>query len=93
MSSAEQGGRLWARRFRIALRAHLAEKLIMQRLDKPSAEEIHSRVKEYLRWRLQESLEVLAIDPEPLGEFLVEILELVHGEQQIIGWQPPALLR
>jgi hypothetical protein len=81
------------RRFRIALRAHLAEKLIMGRLDKPSAEEIEVRVRKYLRWRLQETTGVLASDSEPLGEFLVEILELLNGEQQIIGWQPPELLR
>jgi hypothetical protein len=63
----------------------------MQRLDKPSAEEIQSRVKEYLRWRLQEVISVLAGDAEPLTELLIEILELLDGEQQIIGWQPPAL--
>jgi hypothetical protein len=63
----------------------------MQRLDKPSAEEIHSRVKEYLRWRLQEVISVLAGDAEPLTELLIEILELLDGEQQIIGWQPPTL--
>jgi hypothetical protein len=89
-SDPEQEDRLWAR-YVIALKAHLAEKLILQRLDKPSAAEIQSRVEEYLRWRLQESLEVLALDPEPLGELLVEILELLNGEQQIIGWEPPTL--
>jgi hypothetical protein len=26
-----------------------------------------------------------------LAELLVEILELVNGQQQIIGWQPPTL--
>jgi hypothetical protein len=81
----------WERRFSIALRAHLAEKLIRQRLDKPSAEEIQLRVSKYLHWRLEESLRVLALDPEPLGELLVEILELVNGEEQIIGWQPPTI--
>jgi hypothetical protein len=34
---------------------------------------------------------VLAGDAEPLTELLIEILELLDGEQQIIAWQPPTL--
>jgi hypothetical protein len=49
------------------------------------------RQRQYFRWRLEEALEVLWVDSEPLAEVLEEILLLVNGAEVIINWVPPAL--
>jgi hypothetical protein len=49
------------------------------------------RQREYCRWRLEEALEWLCFDSEPLAEVLEEILLLATGEEEIINWRPPAI--
>jgi hypothetical protein len=47
--------------------------------------------RKYFRWRLEEAVEWLYFDSEPLAEVLEEILLLVTGEEEIVKWTPPAL--
>ena len=56
-----------------------------------SAEELALLVREYFRRRLEESSAVLSNDSSRLAEALIEILELIAGESEIVGWRPPAL--
>jgi hypothetical protein len=41
---------------------------------------------------MEEAVEALATDSEPLAELLEEILDLVSGEEEIVGWEPPPLV-
>jgi len=79
------------RRLRIAWRAWLANKGVMQMLERPSAAEMADRARGYFRWRLEEALEVLPNDSSALGEVLNELEALLLGEEQVEGWRPVAL--
>jgi hypothetical protein len=52
---------------------------------------VAERLREYCRWRLEEALESLWSDSEPLADCLEEILLLAAGEEVVINWRPPAL--
>jgi len=56
-----------------------------------SAEELREIVREYFRNRVGESSAVLSNDSSRLAEALLEILELIVGESEIVGWRPVAL--
>ena len=75
----------------IAWRAWLAERGTMQRLERPSSSEIAERARRYFRWRFMEALVVLPDDSFALAEVLSEMLALVMGEEEIVGWQPVEL--
>jgi hypothetical protein len=51
---------------------------------------IAERFRRY-RWRFQEALEVLPTDSQALAEILNELFALLIGEDEVEGWQPPAL--
>lgn len=72
----------------IALKAWYAEKAIALRLERPLPEVVERRFREYVKWRLQETINVLTHNPEPLAEMLEEVLLLLSGEEMIIGWAP-----
>jgi hypothetical protein len=76
------------RRLRIAW---LADKGVMQMLERPSEAEIADRAKKYFRWRLEVAVAALSGDSSALAEVLNEVFVLVIGEDEIIGWRPPAL--
>jgi hypothetical protein len=63
----------------------------MQRLERPSQAEIAERARGYFRWRFKEAVEVLPADSAKLAEVLSEMIALVIGEEEVEGWQPPAL--
>jgi hypothetical protein len=79
------------RKFRIAWRAWLADKGVMQRLERPSEAVIAERFRKYFRWRFEEALEVLSSDSSALAEVLNEMFALLIGEDELEGWRPPAL--
>ena len=79
------------RKLRIAWRAYLADKAVMQRLERPSEAEIAERFRRYFKWRLEEAVEVLGSDSSALAEVLSEMFALVIGEDEVEGWRPVAL--
>jgi hypothetical protein len=79
------------RRLRIAWKAYLVDKGVMQMLERPSEAEIAERARKYFRWRLEEALEVLPTDSAKLAEVLNELFALLVGEDEIVDWQPPTL--
>ena len=52
---------------------------------------VAERVRAYFHWRLEETLECLCFDSEPLADVLEEILLIAAGEDEIINWRPPTL--
>jgi hypothetical protein len=76
---------------RIAWKAYLAELGVMQMLERPSEAEIAERFRRYFRWRLEEAIGVLSADSSALSEVLIELFLTVTGEDEIVGWRPPAL--
>jgi hypothetical protein len=80
------------RKLRIAWRAYLAEKTVMQRLDHPSQAEIAERFKGYFKWRFSDAAKALQKEgSELLAEVLIELHWILIGEDEIVGWRPPAL--
>jgi hypothetical protein len=84
------------RRFQIFARSLFVEKMQLWALAAQPAHRIPESVvaerqREYFRWRLEEALEWLGLDSEPLADCLEEILLLATGEEEIINWTPPAL--
>jgi hypothetical protein len=79
------------RRVRIAWKAYLAELGVRQMLERPSDAEISERFRRYFRWRLEEAIGVLSDDSSALSEVLIELFLTVTGEDEIVGWRPPAV--
>jgi hypothetical protein len=84
------------RRFQIFARSLFVEMMQLWALARQPAHRIPEsivaqRQREYFHWRLEEALEWLWVDSEPLGEVLEEILLVATGEEEIINWRPPAL--
>jgi hypothetical protein len=52
---------------------------------------VAQRLGAYCRWRLEDAVERLWCDSEPLAEVLEELLLVATGQEEIINWQPPAL--
>jgi hypothetical protein len=82
---------LTKRQARIGWRAYLCEQIAMRRTEHPSEAEIEKRMQGYFRWRFEEAIEALPVDSSALAEVLSEMLAVVIGEEEIEGWQPPAL--
>jgi hypothetical protein len=78
------------RRLRIAWKAYLAEGLALQLAEHPSRAVVAERMREYLSNRLERAIRVLSEDSSLLADILVEMLEIAIGEEEIIGWRPPA---
>jgi hypothetical protein len=64
----------------------------MQTLERRSEAVIAERFRRYFRWRFQEALEVLGSNGTLLVEVLSELIALAIGEEEVEGWQPPALV-
>jgi hypothetical protein len=79
------------RALRIAWRAWLADKGIMQMLERPPRAEVAERARKYFRWRLEEALEALPGNSSALAEALEEIFLIATGEEEIQDWHPPAI--
>jgi hypothetical protein len=75
----------------MAWKAYLAELAAMQMAEHPSEAIIAVRFREYFRNRIIEAAAVLSNDSSRLAEALIEILELIVGETEIVGWRPVAL--
>jgi hypothetical protein len=73
------------------LKAYLAELAAMQGTEHPSEAVIAMRFREYFRNRFIEATAVLSRNSSRLAEALIEILELIAGESEIVGWRPLAL--
>ena len=65
----------------------------MQALERPSQAEIAERFRGYFRRRFKEAVAALPGDSSALAETLSEMLALVMGEEEIVGWQPMELER
>jgi hypothetical protein len=63
----------------------------MLMLERPTQAEIAERFTRYFRLRFGEALEALSGDSSALAEVLSEMLALLIGEEEIVGWRPPAL--
>jgi hypothetical protein len=72
-------------KLRIAWRAYLADKAVMQMLERPSEAEVAERLRQYLADRLAEAIKALGADSFLLAVVLVEILEIATGEAEIVG--------
>lgn len=76
---------------KIALEAWYAEKRVLMRLEKPSPEVVQERCRAYFKWRFREAVEALSSDSAGLAEVLIELLALIVGSEEIIGWEPVSL--
>jgi hypothetical protein len=63
----------------------------MQMLERPSEAEVAARFRGYFRWRFKEAVAALPGDNVGLAEALSEMLAIVMGEEEIVGWQPVEL--
>jgi hypothetical protein len=79
------------RKLRIAWKAYLCELGVMQALERPSQAEVSERVGGYFRLRFMEAVAALSGDSSALAEALSEMLALVMGEEEIVGWKPVEL--
>ena len=79
------------RKLRIAWKAYLCELGVMQTLERPSEAVIAERFRGYFRLRFMEAVAALSGDSSALAEALSEMLALVMGEEEIVGWQPVEL--
>jgi hypothetical protein len=52
---------------------------------------VRERQQQYFRYRLSEAIARLPEGSELLAEVLEEILSIATGEDEIVGWRPPAL--
>jgi hypothetical protein len=77
-------------KLRIAWKTYLAELAAMQMAEHPSLAVVAERLRKFSN-RLTEATRVLGEDSSLLAEVLVEILELVTGEAEIVGWRPVTL--
>ena len=57
----------------------------------PSEAVIAVRFREYFRDPFIEATAVLSRDSSRLAEVRIEILELIAGQSEIVGWRPVAL--
>jgi hypothetical protein len=58
----------------------------MQMAEHPSEAVVAVRFREYFRNRFIEATAVLSNDSSRLAEALIEILELIVGEEEIVRW-------
>jgi hypothetical protein len=63
----------------------------MQVAEHPSEAVIAVRFRGYFRNRFIEATAVLSSDSSRLAEVRIEMLELIVGESEIVGWRPVAL--
>jgi hypothetical protein len=84
------------RRFRIFAKALFIEMLQLWGIAKQPPHRIPEaivaqRQREYYRYRLSEAIARLGEDKGLLAEVLEEILLIATGEDEVVGWRPPAV--